>query len=118
MMTGRNLPDGKKGLSIWAETAGFEPVETGEDEAIFEFDSADELLKWLEMTGALAGLGAVFEDYYKGRLDIVSESERTNCSGGACSINHRFAIPCLVSGTAYTPFRSQFSSAMRELTEV
>ncbi len=91
MMTGLNLPDGKKGLSSWAESAGFEPVETGEDEAIFEFDSADELLKWLEMTGALAGLGAVFEDYDKVRPDIVSEIERTTCSGGACLINHRFA---------------------------
>jgi len=85
-----NLPAGQGGLRSWFEEHGFSTLETDEGEAVFCFDSAGELLEWLNKTGALAGTAKIFRCYERARPKLVKEIEKHKARGNHYSINHRF----------------------------
>lgn len=86
-----NLPKGKLGLVKWFEQYGFEALETEEDEVEFLFNKPEELLEWLNKTGALAGTAQIFKNYDGVKDKIIEEIKGEKYKEGRYSINHKFA---------------------------
>lgn len=85
-----NLPKGKKGLIKWFNQYGFEEVKVDDGERVFMFDEAEQLLSWLEETGALAGTSCIFRDYDLIKDSIIEEIKKTQYNNAKYEINHRF----------------------------
>lgn len=86
-----NLPKDKKELSSWCKEFGFSALETGEGETVLKFKSPEELLDWLNITGAAAGTKKIFKDYDKVKPKIVEIIEKEKYTRGFYEINHKFA---------------------------
>lgn len=86
-----NLPNGKEGLVKWFDRYGFEEIEVEEDEIIFQFNKAEDLLEWLRKTGAIAGTSYIFKDYDLIKEDLIQEIGKIKFKDGKCEINHKFA---------------------------
>ncbi|WP_055665844.1 class I SAM-dependent methyltransferase [Desnuesiella massiliensis] len=86
-----NLPKGSLGLIRWFKQYGFEALETEENEVEFLFNKPEELLEWLNKTGALAGTAQIFRNYDMVKDKIVEEIKGEKCKEGRYSINHKFA---------------------------
>ena len=85
-----NLPYGKEGLTKWFNRYGFEEMESEDGEVLFTFDKPDELLKWLNETGAAAGTACIFKDYNIVKDDLIEEIRKTKYKNGKYEINHKF----------------------------
>ena len=85
-----NLPKGKKGLIRWFNQYGFEELEVEDGERTFVFDKAEQVLKWLEETGAIAGTASIFKDYDLIKNDLIDEIGKSLYNNGMYEINHRF----------------------------
>jgi len=59
-------------------------------EKILVFDKAQELLKWLQITGAIAGTASIFKDYDLIEDNLIEEIKKTKYNNGKYEINHRF----------------------------
>lgn len=86
-----NLPKGKLGLVKWFEQYGFEALETEDDEVEFLFNKPEELLEWLNKTGALAGTTQIFKNYDGVKDKIIEEIKGEKYKEGRYGINHKFA---------------------------
>ena len=86
-----NLAKGSRGLGRWFNSYGFKELEVGEDELIVRFDSPEELLNWLNETGAVAGTSAIFKDYKQVEDDLIKEIKKSKYKDGKYEINHKFA---------------------------
>lgn len=86
-----NLPKGKAGLIKWFNQYGFKEVEVQEDERVVVFEEAEELLKWLNETGAVAGTACIFENYDSVKDNLIEEIKKTKYKNGKYEINHKFA---------------------------
>lgn len=86
-----NLPYGKEGLTKWFNRYGFEAVEAENGEVLFTFDKPDELLKWLNETGAAAGTACIFKNYDIVKDNLIEEIRKTKYKNGKYEINHKFA---------------------------
>ncbi len=71
-----NLPKGKKGLVKWCSQYGFKALEVEEDEVFFNFKEPDELLQWLNITGAAAGTRKIFNNYNEVKPLIVEKIKK------------------------------------------
>lgn len=86
-----NLPRGKKGLVKWCNKYGFKALEAEEGEVFFSFKEPEELLQWLNITGAAAGTRKIFKDYDKVKPLIVEKIKKEKYKNGDYEINHKFA---------------------------
>jgi ubiquinone/menaquinone biosynthesis C-methylase UbiE len=86
-----NLPKGKKGLIKWCDNYGFKALETEEGEVVFSFNTAEELLEWLNLTGAAAGTRRIFKDYNEVMPSIIEKIKKEKYKNGSYEINHKFA---------------------------
>lgn len=86
-----NLPKGKEGLVKWCNQYGFKALETGEGEVFFSFKKPEELLEWLNITGAAAGTRKIFKDYNEVKPFIVEKIKKEKYKNGVYEINHKFA---------------------------
>jgi ubiquinone/menaquinone biosynthesis C-methylase UbiE len=86
-----NLPEGSKGLVKWFSKYGFEPLEVDRGEVVMSFDEPEELLSWLNNTGASAGTGSIFTDYSSVKPSLIEEIRKSKCVNGKYEINHSFA---------------------------
>jgi ubiquinone/menaquinone biosynthesis C-methylase UbiE len=86
-----NLPKGKKGLIKWCNKYGFKALEAEEGEVFFSFKKPEELLQWLNITGAAAGTRKIFKDYDKVKPLIIEKIKKEKYKNGAYEINHKFA---------------------------
>lgn len=86
-----NLPSGKKGLTKWFNQYGFEKVEVEDGEVLVTFDEPEQLLKWLNKTGAAAGTACIFKDYDLIKDNLIEEIRKAKYKNGKYEINHRFA---------------------------
>ena len=86
-----NLPNGKEGLTKWFNGYGFEKVEAEDGEVLFTFDKPEELLKWLNETGAAAGTECIFKDYDIVKENLIEEIRKAKYNKGKYEINHKFA---------------------------
>lgn len=84
------LPGGSSQLEQWFEDAGFEAVESGDGESVFEFETAKGLYEWIKKTGAIAGTDHIFEDGDEAESMIIEKIGDRKKSDGMYSINHRF----------------------------
>lgn len=85
-----NLPNGKEGLIKWFNKYDFENIEIYEEEVLCRFEEPDQLLNWLNETGATAGTGRIFKDYDIIKTDLVEEIRKLKYKHGQYEINHRF----------------------------
>lgn len=85
-----NLPKGSSGLVKWFRRYGFEAVEIENGEVIMSFNKPEELLLWLNKTGASAGTGSIFTDYAMVEESIVNEIKKEKHINGKYEINHSF----------------------------
>lgn len=85
-----NLPRGKEGLTKWFNRYGFEKVEVEEGEVLVTFDKPEQLLIWLNETGAAAGTACIFKDYDIIKDDLIEEIKNTKYKNGKYEINHKF----------------------------
>lgn len=85
-----NLPKGQEGLIKWFSQYGFDELEVEDGEVIVRFDEAEDLLKWLNETGAIAGTACIFKDYDTIKEDLIQEIRKTKHNKGKYEINHRF----------------------------
>ena len=85
-----NLAKGKKGLIKWFNQYGFEALDLEDGERIFVFDQAEDLLRWLNETGAIAGTSSIFKDYDSIKDKLIEEIRKTKYNNGKYEINHRF----------------------------
>lgn len=85
-----NLPNGKEGLIKWFNKYDFENIEIYEEEVLCRFEEPDQLLKWLNETGATAGTGRIFKDYDTIKMDLVEEIRKSKYKHGKYEINHKF----------------------------
>lgn len=86
-----NLPKGKNGLIKWINEFGFEEMEVKEGEVVFYFETPDEVLKWINKTGAAAGTVQIFKDYNKIKYKLIDKIKKEKYNNGKYEINHRFA---------------------------
>ena len=86
-----NLPKGKDGLIKWFKKYNFENLEICEDEVTFSFNTPEELLQWLNKTGAVAGTAKIFNDYSLVKDKIIKEIRKQKYKDGKYEINHKFA---------------------------
>lgn len=86
-----NLPKGKEGLVKWCNQYGFKALEAGEGEVLFSFKESEELLEWLNITGAAAGTRKIFKDYNEVKPFIIEKIKREKYKNGVYEINHKFA---------------------------
>lgn len=86
-----NLPKGKDGLARWFNQYGFEKMDLEEDEILFKFNNAEDLLDWLKKTGAIAGTSHIFKSYDLVREDLLEEIRKRKYRDGSYEINHKFA---------------------------
>lgn len=86
-----NLPNGKSGLIKWFNKYGFKEVEVQEYERLVVFEEAEELLKWLNETGSVAGTACIFENYDSVKDNLIEEIKKTKYKNGKYEINHKFA---------------------------
>lgn len=86
-----NLPKGKEGLAKWFYRYDFEPLEMGDGEVKFAFNEPEELLEWLNKTGATAGTAKIFNDYNIIKPKLIHEIKREKYKEGKYHINHKFA---------------------------
>jgi ubiquinone/menaquinone biosynthesis C-methylase UbiE len=86
-----NLPKGKEGLVKWCNQYGFKALEAGEGEVFFSFKKPEELLQWLNITGAAAGTRKIFKDYNEVKPFIIEKIKKEKYKNGVYEINHKFA---------------------------
>ncbi|GAU78897.1 class I SAM-dependent methyltransferase [Fusibacter sp. 3D3] len=86
----QNLPNGRKGLSKWCHQSGFETIETHEKEAVYQFDTPEKLLEWLNLTGAAAGTQMIFKNYERVKPALIKAIQKEKYHNGTYSINHKF----------------------------
>lgn len=86
-----NLPNGKKGLTKWFTQYGFEKIEVEDGEVLVTFDEPEQLLRWLNETGAAAGTACIFKDYDLIKDDLIEEIKKVRYKKDRYEINHRFA---------------------------
>ena len=86
-----NLPRGKDGLIKWFNKYGFKEIEVKEDEVVFYFETPEEVLQWINKTGAAAGTAQIFKDYNKIKDKLIDEIKKEKYNNGKYEINHRFA---------------------------
>lgn len=86
-----NLPNGKEGLVKWLGKYDFENIEIYEAQVLKSFKEPEELLDWINKTGAAAGTGKIFKDYHRIKSDLVDEIRKTKYKDGKYEINHKFA---------------------------
>jgi len=86
-----NLPKGKKGLVKWCSQYGFKALEVEEGEVFFNFKEPEELLQWLNITGAAAGTRKIFNNYNEVKPLIIEKIKKEKYKNGAYEINHKFA---------------------------
>jgi ubiquinone/menaquinone biosynthesis C-methylase UbiE len=86
-----NLPKGKRGLTKWCNKFGFKILQGGEGEAFFSFKEPEELLQWLNITGAAAGTEKIFKNYNKIKPIIINDIKKEKYKNGLYEINHKFA---------------------------
>lgn len=86
-----NLPKGKKGLVKWCNKYRFKALEVEEGEAFFSFKEPEELLQWLNVTGAAAGTRKIFKNYDEVKPSIIEKIKKEKHKNGAYEINHKFA---------------------------
>ena len=86
-----NLPKGKEGLVKWCNQYGFKDLEAGEGEVFFSFKEPEELLEWLNITGAAAGTRKIFKDYNEVKPFIIEKIKKEKYKNGFYEINHKFA---------------------------
>jgi hypothetical protein len=92
------LPKGKEGLEKWFRYHGFVVLEIDEGEVTFSFETPEELLEWLNQTGALAGTMQIFNHYEKVKGDIIREIRKEKCKDQHYEINHRFVYGIFRNG--------------------
>jgi ubiquinone/menaquinone biosynthesis C-methylase UbiE len=85
-----NLPNGKKGLSSWFENEGYKVLETYDNEVKFSFNSGEELLDWLNKSGAIAGTKNIFRDYNLIKHKLIKHLDILKDSKGKYVVNHKF----------------------------
>lgn len=86
-----NLPKGKTGLVKWCNKYGFKDLEVEEGEVFFIFKEPEELLQWLNITGAVAGTSKIFKNYNEIKPLIIEKIKKEKYKNGIYEINHRFA---------------------------
>lgn len=86
-----NLPKGKKGLVRWCSKYGFKALEVEEGEVFFSFKEPEELLQWLNITGAAAGTRKIFKNYHEVKPLIIEKIKKEKYKNGVYEINHKFA---------------------------
>lgn len=86
-----NLPNGKDGLTKWFCKYGFEKVELEDGEVLVTFDEPEQLLEWLNKTGAAAGTACIFKDYDFIKGNLIEEIRKAKYKNGKYEINHKFA---------------------------
>ncbi|WP_053955029.1 class I SAM-dependent methyltransferase [Inediibacterium massiliense] len=86
-----NLPQGKKGLAKWCNLYGFKVLEVEEEEVFFNFKEPEELLQWLNITGAAAGTRKIFRNYDEMKPFIIEKIKKEKYKNGVYEINHKFA---------------------------
>lgn len=86
-----NLPKGKKGLVKWCNKCRFKVLEVEEAEVFFSFKEPEELLQWLNITGAAAGTRKIFKNYDKIKPFIIEKIKKEKYKNGVYEINHKFA---------------------------
>ncbi len=92
------LPKGAAGLQNWFHRHGFTTVEIDEGEVTFSFDTPEELLGWLNETGALAGTMQIFDNYEKVKSDLLREIDKEKRRDDQYEINHRFVYGIFRNG--------------------
>jgi ubiquinone/menaquinone biosynthesis C-methylase UbiE len=92
------LPKGKEGLENWFRHHGFAALEIDEGEVAFSFDTPEELLEWLNQTGALAGTMQIFNHYENVKGDILREIRKEKCKDHQYVINHKFVYGIFRNG--------------------
>ena len=85
-----NLPRGKEGLVKWLNRYGFEEIEVEDGELFVRFDQAEQLLQWLNETGATAGTACIFKNYDRIKENLIEEIKKMKYKNGKYEINHRF----------------------------
>lgn len=85
------LPKGNKGLVKWCDDYGFKALETEEGEVFFSFKAPEELLQWLNITGAAAGTRKIFKNYNEIKPCIIEKIKEEKHKNGVYEINHKFA---------------------------
>ena len=85
-----NLPRGKDGLMKWLGRYGFQAVEANEGEVFVGFNKPDQLLQWLNETGAAAGTFCIFQDYSIVQKSLIKEIKKAKYKDGKYEINHKF----------------------------
>ena len=86
-----NLPKGKKGLVKWCNQYGFKALEINEGEVFFRFKEPEELMRWLNITGAAAGTRKIFKNYNEVKPLIIEKIKKEKYKNGVYEINHKFA---------------------------
>ncbi|WP_346887521.1 class I SAM-dependent methyltransferase [Clostridium sp. UBA1056] len=86
-----NLPKGKKGLVKWCNQYGFKALEVNEGEVFFRFKEPEELMQWLNITGAAAGTRKIFKNYNEVKPLIIEKIKKEKYKNGVYEINHKFA---------------------------
>lgn len=86
-----NLPKGKSGLVKWCSQYGFKALEVEEGEVFFNFKEPEELLQWLNITGAAAGTRKIFKNYNEVKPLITEKIKKEKYKNGVYEINHKFA---------------------------
>ncbi|SMP72161.1 class I SAM-dependent methyltransferase [Anoxynatronum buryatiense] len=92
------LPKGTEGLECWFRYHGFVPVEIDEGEVTFSFDTPEDLLAWLNQTGALAGTMQIFDNYEKVKRDILREIKKEKYRERHYEINHKYVYGIFRNG--------------------
>ncbi|SET76033.1 Methyltransferase domain-containing protein [Natronincola peptidivorans] len=85
-----NLPNGQEGLRKWFEGQGFSTLEIDEGEAVFSFNRPEQLLEWLNKTGALAGTMMIFDSYERAKPNLIKEITKQKLQQDQYVINHKF----------------------------
>jgi len=80
----------RDGLTKWFNQYGFEKVEVEDGEVLVSFDEPEQLLKWLNETGAAAGTVCIFRDYDLIKEDLIEEIRKAKYKKGKYGINHKF----------------------------
>ena len=92
------LPRGEAGLKSWFQHHGFVAVEADEGEVTFSFNTPQELLAWLNKTGALAGTMQIFNNYEKVKEDLLREIRKEKSRDHRYEINHAFVYGIFRNG--------------------
>lgn len=92
-----NLPKGKAGLIKWCNEYGFKVLEVEDGEVFFNFNEPEELLRWINITGAAAGTRKIFKNYEDVKPYIIEKIRKEKYikkgtgKNGTYEINHKFA---------------------------